>query len=348
LTEATYVGNSNAVPYSMGADYMWQRDVGNLYYTDGNVGIGTTTPTGLLDVNGKLVVKTDGNVGIGTTAPAVELDIEGVVRAGSGGSITGSLGFEIDYSGANVINTWSTEYSSSDSVFGIAVRSKNGVANVFTSTAGNAAFAKGALVLGDDLEFFNAAGATVAIGDDVTMTSRFKIDSTGNVGIGTTSPTQAKLVVSGGIYVTGDVSALTFTDRTPFYDGDALSEIKLISGIDGEIDHSTLPEFVQVNKTKIIYEKQNVSEEVFNETLNKTISVIIEKEVEIGTESTTERNIGNMISVLTKGVQQLIYRIIGVEDRTTQLENEIILLKSELCKKDNTYSWCVATPSPIK
>ena len=145
-----------------------------------------------------------GNVGIGTTAPGAKLDVDGVIRAGSGGSTGGSLGFEIDYSGANVINTWSTEYSSSDSVFGVAVRAKNGVANAFTSTAGNAAFQKGALVLGDDLEFLNAPGTIVAIGSDVAMTSRFKIKSSGEVGIGTDSP-DALLHVRAATDVTGTI-----------------------------------------------------------------------------------------------------------------------------------------------
>jgi hypothetical protein len=42
-----------------------------------------------------------------------------------------------------------------------------------------------------------------------------------------------------------DVSALTFTDRTPYYEGDALSEIMKIKGNSGKIDHSTLPKFAQ-------------------------------------------------------------------------------------------------------
>ncbi len=50
----------------------------------GNVGIGTTTPTGLFQVGGgSLTVLSSGNVGIGTTAPSQKLDIKG----GNGASL---------------------------------------------------------------------------------------------------------------------------------------------------------------------------------------------------------------------------------------------------------------------
>lgn len=92
---------------------------------------------------------------------------------------------------------------------------------------------------------------------------------TGNVGLGFTSPT-CKLVIDGGVtigqnsdagdnnlYVVGDVSAATFTDRTPYYEGDALEELSKIKKLEtNEIDHSSLPNFVKVNKT---YTKSIVS-----------------------------------------------------------------------------------------
>jgi hypothetical protein len=73
---------------------------------------------------------------------------------------------------------------------------------------------------------------------------RINVDNIGNVGIGTTSPGY-KLEVLGDIYASGDVSALTFTDRTPWFSGDALAAIKNIKGVNGEVDHSSLPEFAQ-------------------------------------------------------------------------------------------------------
>jgi hypothetical protein len=48
--------------------------------TSGNVGIGTTTPTGLFQVGGgSLTVLANGNVGIGTVTPQHKLDVNGAM-----------------------------------------------------------------------------------------------------------------------------------------------------------------------------------------------------------------------------------------------------------------------------
>jgi hypothetical protein len=77
--------------------------------------------------------------------------------------------------------------------------------------------------------------------------------------------------VSGGVYITNDCSALTFTDRTPFYEGNAVEEIKKIKGNSGNIDHSTLPEFARRTHA----------------------------------DGSDGRDLGAMISVLVKAVQEL-------------------------------------------
>jgi type II secretory pathway pseudopilin PulG len=83
-------------------------------------------------------------------------------------------------------------------------------------------------------------------------------DSLGNIGIGTTTPGSYRLNVSGGdAYFSGDVSALSFTDRTPYpenlgiaYDA-VMSMQRLPEGEydsdnkENQLDHSTLTEFVK-------------------------------------------------------------------------------------------------------
>ncbi|MCK9571377.1 hypothetical protein M0R72_20680 [Candidatus Pacearchaeota archaeon] len=78
------------------------------------------------------------------------------------------------------------------------------------------------------------------------------------------------------IYAHNNVSALTFTDRTPQFTGDALAAIRKIKATEkGEIDHATLPDFA-VNP----YQDERG-------------------------EWWPGRSLGDMVSVLTVAIQQL-------------------------------------------
>lgn len=116
------------------------------------------------------------------------------------------------------------------------------------------------------------------------------------------------------LYVVGNVSADSFIGRMPIFEGDALKEIKKIKGKDGKIDHATLPGFAKVEKEYPICEKQNVTEEVFDEELNETVEVIVEKDVQIGIENVIERSIGNMVSMKAKAIQELGQRLEVLEN----------------------------------
>lgn len=123
---------------------------------------------------------------------------------------------------------------------------------------------------------------------------KMRITAGGNVGIGTTNPTNGVLEVVGQVYFSANCSALSFTDRTPFYSGDAVAELRKIKGKNGEIDHGTLPTFVRAK--------------------HKVQKQMVPGRPEFGTytgveEVANERDLGAMISMMTVAIQQLDQRL---------------------------------------
>ena len=148
-----------------------------------NVGIGTTSPSAKLSITGggtgtgrafaiadsnnaeKLTVLDNGNVGIGTAAPGVTLDVNGI---GSFGGVAG------------ITNQYVTSQYPSVG---------------FNSYRPAGSWLAGAAGYGGLWQFDNSAGTmiyytgtNVSAGAAHTNTARMTIDSSGNVGIATTSP----------------------------------------------------------------------------------------------------------------------------------------------------------------
>lgn len=124
------------------------------------------------------------------------------------------------------------------------------------------------------------------------------------------------LTLATNLYVNNNVSAASITDRTPFYEGDALADINKITGDGaGNIDHETLPRFA---RKRVQFERE-------------TGRMIQKKGLTIPETETVEeegRDLGAMISILTVAVQQLTDRITKLEasqkgDSTTSSDSKI-------------------------
>jgi len=258
---------------------------------------GITTPEALLDVSAiPALVNQSGGIRLGNTTGTmdwnlfVKTDADGVDRfsIGSGAtevmtfdSVTKRVGINVSIDPVSLLEVRGT-------TGGIATLSTSDTTVVATDTVGTLNFQAPLEASGvygivpiasisavaeetfDDNDNQSALVFKIA-NDAATPTERMRVSSAGNVGIGTMSPS-SPLHVVGNAYFSANVSALTFTDRTPFYEGDALSEIALIKGKDGEIDHDTLPAFSHVinrrtDKTvsygpKIKVDKKDAFEEI--------------------------------------------------------------------------------------
>ena len=208
---------------------------------------------------------------------------------------------------------------------------------------------------GDGVEVFNkGTGKGLYINQDGNGTGLY-IDSEAS------ATGKYPLEISGAtdgisIYISDNVSAAGYIDRTPYFTGtskQALDSILSIKGINGKIDHSTLPDFAKAiyqkpirtytNETYIeeeITSYQNISK--FNNETNITEiekipiyeNVTKIREIEHVTYEEKEgRSLGGMITLLTDSIKYLF-------EWNTEQDNRIELLENELCKKDNSYAFC--------
>ncbi|MBI2658548.1 LamG domain-containing protein [Candidatus Woesearchaeota archaeon] len=171
----------------------------NTLFVDGSVnrvGIGTSTPGTALHVVGTLNVSSDayvgGNVGIGTTSPGSKLDVQGSVN------VSGNIGLYDGGATRNLTFLWNP--ITGNEQVGITF-ARDADANVFARII--APFYVG----GGGLAFFT--------GNTGASSERMRIDNSGSVGIGTTSPNDI-LEVIGNVRVSGSLNA-TNINASRFY-----------------------------------------------------------------------------------------------------------------------------------
>jgi hypothetical protein len=176
---------------------------------DGNVGIGTTSPSYKLDVSGGAYI--DETLNIETTISGTLT--YGYSGVGAGNLVVGGLNLASFTPGVITLMNQDTTISAGQDLgvlqFGGKDDTTNGYANgqIICTTAANAGTGNS----GGGIFRFLLSGSTTGSGPSEKM----RITNTGNVGIGTTSPS-TKLHVVGNSEITGDI----FLGRYIFHDND--------------------------------------------------------------------------------------------------------------------------------
>jgi hypothetical protein len=147
------------------------------------------------DVAGNYTIQ--GNLGVGTETPAFKADIVGDIYVGDG------VGTDSFFVGGRAVtqSRINTFYIHGSEIMGLSHQLTNGSTRIevaqfrFTGVGGNAGY----------MSFFTKGSA------DASKVERMRITDTGNVGIGTSSPSE-KLTVAGVIYST--TGGIKFPDGT--------------------------------------------------------------------------------------------------------------------------------------
>lgn len=180
------------------------RDAQSNIYVSG-VGIGTTQLRHSIDTSGSIILQ--GNLGIGTTLPIANIHINTAIPT-----------IQLDGTNGNLINIQDTSYLrfGSDQSYKTHVLV---VGDSFTSAPGRI-----------NLRYKNYIGFDVVNGISGSGTEKVRLDSQGNVGIGTQTP-QEKLDIVGKLQLSDTFISTLSTGTPPF----SIQSTSLVSNLNVEL-----------------------------------------------------------------------------------------------------------------
>ncbi len=357
---------------SQSTNYNWTIHADN----DGNLMFGRRGAT-------PLVFNQSGAVGIGTTAPTHTLNVKGTMNVSSDAYIGESIFIDASNNSLNFLNN-ETIALIRDNGFIVLQGEQTGFTDSPRFEVYGTAHPTNA---GDVVIASGGADGDIIFGYDAgSFSTKMIMKSSGNFGIGTSSPNQ-KLQVNGSVNISGDLWVQGQNMTVPDYVFDKYKNPeKVVTAIDeyewetqtNEVcNNVTIQEQSQtcveveiginITTNETIYEEQctdipliteiqcfNVTSRTGNILPTKTseyklLGLDEVKEyvtannslprVESASDSDTFNVVQRQNTLLEK-IEELFIHLFGLDDRVTSLENENQIIKSELCAKDNSYSWC--------
>jgi hypothetical protein len=263
-------------------------------------------------------------VGIDQVSPTSKLDVNGTIVAGNTTTTNGSVILQDQYSAGHITN-FGTNFSSGGPVIGYCVYPSSSIENTFASSVTNALnIPRAAFSFDGSFRWYTGVAQALNIGVQATLTQKMTLTNTGDLGIGTASPSY-KADISGSTRVLWSLAVGNITPSATKGRIDAENDVVAFSTSDNRFKTNVTPIPNALDKISQIggYEFDWIPNQELHGFEGHDIGVIAQEIEKVLPEVVTTRDSGYKAVKYEKIVPLLIEAIKEQQKQIDELKNLI-------------------------
>ncbi|MEA9356026.1 tail fiber domain-containing protein [Bacteriovorax sp. PP10] len=321
----TNAGNSNSTGQS---NTFVGFESGRMSTTGSNntgLGNGTLTASGVKSFNTAIGSNSMMSATTGQSNTAIGAASLGALTTGSNNTIIGkNAGVQVSTGSSNIMIGYSVGQTMSSGeeniIIGNSAGPTTGTSNIVIGNSGAISLAgNNNVIIGGNLASLNSLTNTIVLATaGATAIERMRIDTNGNMGLGTTAPAD-KLSIVGNVTATGTISATSFP---------VTSDRRLKKNI--VTVQNALEKVLKLRGVEFDWIKTGVHE---IGVIAQEVEKIVPDLVMTNSKGFKSVKYANMVSLLIESTKE-------TDEKITALESENKMLKGYLCAKDPAAPFC--------